>query len=161
MRTRLIIADFETYFGSSFKHTARVKYSFDFKNSNLNDIIEGLEQLKQNINAGHDTGLHVGFQITIEDVEHLQGLIQEIITRYKTDISLNLPKKIYTIINNLRQVQERPSIEIAKEVLNEIFRPTEPDKSLSRKDQIKEDARLLSKANALKALQNSAKQSKK
>ena len=144
-------------YSTSFIHTARVKYGVDFKNSRILDIIEGLRHLRQNMVAGIDTGLHVGLQISLQDVDHIQRLIHEIIHKYKTDVSVNLPIKIQTVIMHLREVEVPNTKDIVKEVIVELISPEKPTKALSRKKQIQIDAAASSRQHALKIIKNSAK----
>lgn len=159
MRIVLIIAAFELSFTTSFKYTSQIKYNVEFTNSNVSSILVNLHELKNNILIGNHNDIHVGYDFTIEDVTYIENLIHNILTKYKELISINPPPKIYTLINQLKEADQQTIKEIAKEVIQEIINPQQPEK-LTAKERIKADAKALSKKRALNViLKNSAKNS--
>jgi hypothetical protein len=157
-RIGLIIADFEMSYSTSFQHTARVKYEVDFNTSNVDSLITNLSLLKDRVINKQHNNKHVGLEITVEDVFHVENLLNQILERYKVVFGV-LPKnrKIYTINQKLRESEEPTAKDLAKQVLGEIFSQEKPEK-LSRKEQIERAAKLKSKQRALDAIKrNSAK----
>lgn len=158
MKTSLIIAEFEMYYCTSFQHTARVKYGVDFNTSNVDNLGQKLSVLKEKIQKNEGKNIHVGFEITLEHVEHVESLLNQIMDRYK-EIFQILPsnRKIYTINQKLREDETPPVKEIAKQVLDEILTPKSPVK-LSKAQKLEKDANASSKKRALKLInKNSAK----
>lgn len=100
--------------------------------------------------------VHVGFEITIEHVEHVQDLLQKILNRY-IEVFGNLPanKKIYTLNQKLREAETPSSSEIAKQVLGEILRPK--TQNLSKAEKLKIDVATKSKERVLKLIQKNSK----
>ena len=148
MRIGLIIADFESSYATSFQYTARVKYEVDFDTSNVDSLGDKLVELKHKVENKLHRDVHVGFEITIEHVEHVQDLLQKILNRY-IEVYGKLPvnKKNYTINQKLREAETPTSSEIATEVLTQILTPKK--ENLSRKDKVKIDAEAKSKQRAL------------
>jgi len=161
MRIGLIIADFESYFSSSFKNTARVKYDIDFKTSNCNDISENLLQLKNRVDNKMGKDIHVGLEITSEDVDHVILLLSDIREKYIELFKIQPPNmKIYTINQKIRDAVSPSAEEFASEVVNRIITPEKPAKK-SKSESIKEEAERLSKKRALEAIKkNSSKKDK-
>ncbi len=160
MRIGLVIADFEMSFTTTFKHTSAVKYNVKFTNSNTVDIIEKLNQLHHNLRSGEANKVHVGYDITVQDVEHVQSLINAILTSYKELFTTTPPRKIYNLINQLREAEKQTPRQIAKEVLKEILNPATTPK-LTAKQQLEADTETLSKKRKLKLIQkHSAKKGK-
>ena len=129
MRIGLIIADFEIHYCTSFIHTARVKYGVDFNTSNVDTLGLKLTELKEKIHTNQFNDVHVGFEITMEHVLHVEHLLNEILSRYK-EVFNYLPsnRKIYTINQKLRESELPPTKELAQEVLNAILTPDKPAK---------------------------------
>ena len=158
MRIGLIIADFEIHYCTSFIHTARVKYGVDFNTSNVDTLGLKLIELKEKIQANQFNDVHVGFEITLEHVLHVEHLLNEILSRYKEVFSyLPSNRKIYTINQKLRESEIPPVAEMAKEVVQKILTPETPPKQ-TKKQRIEADAEAMSKQRALEYLRkNGAK----
>ena len=152
MKISLIIAEFEIYYCTSFQNTARVKYEIDFDTSNVDDLEIKLNELKYKIENNIHLNKHVGFQITLEHVIHVQELLDKIINHY-IELFGQLPinRKIYTIIQRIRDAETPTPKELAKEVLAEILTPK--TKNLSKAEKLKIDAEAKSKERLLKMLQ--------
>ncbi len=152
LSTRLLIADFESNYSTSFQHTARVKYDVDFNTSNIDSLDEKLRELKYKVENNLFNDVHVGFQITLEHVVYVQELLQEILNRYLALFGrLPINRKIYTINQKLREAESSSAKEIAKEVIKEILTPKK--ENLTKDERVKKEAESLSKARALKGIQ--------
>jgi hypothetical protein len=123
MRTGLLIADLEMSFTTSFQHTARVKWNVPFNSSNVKDIIDKLQQLKENIQTGNYNDVHVGHELTVEDVERVQNLLFKVLQRYKEQTTIPAPPKLYTFLNRLREMETQSTTDAAKEIVRELFAP--------------------------------------
>jgi hypothetical protein len=157
MKLSLIIADFESSYSTSFQHTARKKYGVDFASSNVDTLVTQLSILRQKVERNEALEVHVGLEITLEHVEHVQSLLNQILDRYKSEFgSLPINRKIYTINQKLREVETPAPKELAKQVLNEILSPS-PEEKQSKKERIQSDADALSKQRALKVLKKNQK----
>lgn len=158
MKIGLIIADFESSYSTSFQHTARVKYDVDFNTSNVDTLGLKLEELKEKLVKNEFKDIHVGLEITLEHITHIQYLLDQILQRYK-NVFYILPtnRKIYTINQKLREAETPSPKDIAKEALTEILTPDKPTKQ-TKAQRIKAEAQTLSKKRALDAIKkNSAK----
>jgi len=158
MRIGLIIADFELNYTTSFQHTARVKYGVDFNSSNIDDLVLKLQDLKRKIEANAFNDVHVGFEVTLEHVVHVENLLNQIIDKYREIFKL-LPAnmKVYTIMQKLKDADSPTARELAKEALTEVFSPEKTTKP-TKKERIKADAERISKQRALDVIKkNSAK----
>jgi hypothetical protein len=161
MRTGLLLAEFESTYSTSFKYTARVKYGVDFDTSNVDSLSTKLSELKRKLEANEFNEVHVGFEITLEHVEYVIFLLNEILDRYKS-IFHGLPtnRKIYTVNQKLREAEAPNAKDIAKEALKSLLSPESP-KKLSKAEQLKADAKAVSAKRALEILRkNSAKKDK-
>lgn len=156
MRIGLIIADFELHYTTSFLSTARRKYDVDFTLSNVDSIVENLNELRNKVENNICNDVHVGFEITLEHVIHTQELIEKITSRY-CELFGRLPvhKKIYTINDKLRQAESPTTREMAKEVVMEILNPKV--EKLSKEEKLKIDADAMSKERALKQIKTNSK----
>ena len=156
MRIGLIIADFELHYTTSFLSTARRKYDVDFTSSNVDSIVENLNELRNKVENNICNDVHVGFEITLEHVIHTQELIEKILNRY-TELFGRLPinRKIYTINDKLRQAESPTTREMAKEVVMEILNPKV--EKLSKAEKLKIDADAMSKERALKQIKTNSK----
>jgi len=149
MKIGLIIADFESSYSTSFQHTARVRYDVDFNTSNVDTLGLKLEELKEKLVKNECKDVHVGLEITLEHVTHIQHLLQQILERYKQVFDvLPVNRKIYTINQKLRDAELPSPTEMAKQVLEEILNPATPAKQ-SKAQKIKKDAKALSQKRAL------------
>ncbi len=159
MRISLIITDFESSYLTSFKHTARKKYGVDFNTSNVDDLGLKLAELKDKVENNQSFDVHVGFEITLEHVVHVQDLLNKILENY-LEVFGKLPinRKIYTINQKLREVNSPSTVDLAKQVLSEILQP-KPDK-LTRAERINKDAEAESKMRALKLIQKRSDKNK-
>jgi len=158
MKIGLIIADFESSYSTSFQHTARVKYEVDFNTSNVDTLGMKLVELKEKVQSNHCNDIHVGLEITLEHVQHIEHLLNQILCRYK-EVFNYLPnnRKIYTINQRLREHEIPPVADLAKEVVDKIFTPELPTK-LTKAQRIQADAEALSRKKVLDLIhKNSAK----
>ncbi len=150
MKIGLIIADFESSYSTSFQHTARVKYGVDFNTSNVDELGTKLNELKNKIELNQHNGAHVGLEITLEDVIHVEDLLHQILGRYVEVFNVRpANRKIYTINQKLRDADSPSAKDLAKEALQEVFNPEKEDKKLTKKERIKAEAKLLSQQRAL------------
>ena len=158
MRIGLIIADFEMSFTTSFQHTARVKYGVDFNSSNADALGLKLNDLKGKFELNEHNDVHVGLEITLEHIMHVQNLLNQIQEKYREVFRVLPPNmKIYTITQKLKESEAPTPKELAKEVLTEVFNPEKPAK-LTKIEQKKADAEALSAKRALAIIRkNSAK----
>ncbi|NBR13407.1 MAG: hypothetical protein EBU01_02355 [Crocinitomicaceae bacterium] len=159
IRIGLVIADFESNYSTSFQHTARVKYGVDFNTSNVDSLGEKLNELKYKVENNIHNNVHVGFAITIEHVDIVEELLQEILNRYASLFgSLPINRKIYTINQKLREAETPTTKEIAKEVIGEILNPK--TEKLTKTEKLKIDAKVKSKERAMKLLQKNSRNKK-
>lgn len=129
MRIGLIIADFEMSFTTSFQHTARVKYGVDFNSSNADALGLKLNDLKGKFELNQHNDVHVGLEITLEHIMHVQNLLNQILEKYREVFRVLPPNmKIYTITQKLNESEAPTAKELAKEVLTEVFNPEKPAK---------------------------------
>jgi hypothetical protein len=157
MRIGLIIADFEMWYSTSFQHTARVKYDVDFNTSNVDTLGDNLEVLRRKVEANQGKNVHVGLDIDLEHVQHVQKLLQQILAKYKLEFgTLPINRKLYTITQKLREHEAAAPKEIAKQVLSEILSPI-PSEKLTKKQRMEIEADALSKRRALEAIQKASK----
>lgn len=158
MKIGLIIADFESSYSTSFQYTARVKYGVEFNTSNVDTLGLKLSELKQKVQSNQCNDIHVGFEITLDHVNYVENLFNQILERYK-EVFHVLPtnRKIYTINQKLREAESPSTKDLAKEVLGEILTPEKPVKP-TKAQRIKADAEAVSKRRALDLIKkNSAK----
>lgn len=158
MRIGLVIADFESSYSTSFQHTARVKYGVDFNTSNIDAIRLKLNDLKAKYELNQHNNVHVGYEITLEDIVHVQNLLNQISEKYREVYQVLPPNmKIYTINQKLKETESPSASELAKQVLTEVLSPVKPD-TLTKKEQIEADAKAISARRALDLIKkNSAK----
>ncbi len=158
MRIGLIIADFESSYSTSFQHTARVKYGIDFNTSNVDVLGIKLDDLKNKIELNQFSDVHVGVEITLEDVIHVQNLFNQILDKYQEVFSVRPSnRKIYTINHKLRESESPSAIDLVKEVLKEVFNPEKAVKQ-TKLEKKKADAEKVSKQRALALIRkNTAK----
>ena len=149
MRIGLIIADFESSYSTSFQHTARVKYDITFDTSNVDSLGSKLTDLKKKVQLKQHKDVHVGLEITLEHVTHVENLLNQILEKYKEVFGV-LPsnRKIYTINQKLRESESPSAKDLAKEVLTEILTPEKPV-NLTKSQRIKADAKVVSTKRAL------------
>jgi len=156
MRIGLIIADFESSFTTSFKYTSRAKYGVDFNSSNVDNLVTKLSELKSKLEKGEHSKVHVGFEITIEHVIHVQNLIEQILAKYKEIFKVLPPAiKIYTVNQKLRENEIPSTKELAIDVLKEVLSPEKPAK-LTKKERIDAEAKKLSDQRALYLLRKNS-----
>ena len=127
--TSHLISLLDSTFTTSFKHTSAVLYDVAFKDSNISSTLESLNKLETNLRAGVNTGKHVGYPITVDDVLIVKDTLNAILIRYKERFGLTaIPSnsKIYTIMDKLKQ-DTQSAKEIAKEVLEETYKPLKED----------------------------------
>ena len=128
MRIGLIIADFESSYSTSFQHTARVKYDVDFNTSNVDTLGTKLAELREKIRLNQHKNVHVGFQITLDHVIHVERLLNQILERYK-EVYYVLPsnRKIYTINQKLREAESLSPEDLVKKALVAMLNPWSAD----------------------------------
>lgn len=145
-------------FTTSFQHTARVKYGVDFNSSNADALGLKLNDLKGKFELNEHNDVHVGLEITLEHIMHVQNLLNQIQEKYREVFRVLPPNmKIYTITQKLKESEAPTAKELAKEVLTEVFNPEKPAK-LTKIEQKKADAEALSAKRALAIIRkNSAK----
>ena len=160
MRIGLLIADFETYYCTSFQYTARVKYNVDFNTSNVDTLGLKLMELKHKVETKEHKNVHVGFQITLDHVIHVEHLLNQILDRYR-EVFHVLPsnRKIYTINQKLREAESPSAKDLAKDVLKEIFTPEIKGKP-TKSERIKADAKAVSEKRALDIIRKNRAKSK-
>jgi hypothetical protein len=155
MQTKLLGAQMDSIFTTSFKHTSNVLYRVEFTNSNALETIEKLNILKYNIENKITTGKHVGAPIYIEDVLLALNTLTHIVSHYKK--ITNLPSiaentKIYKMTDYIKLSEQVDVKVIAKEVVNEVLNPAKEVKKLTKKEKIKEGADLKSQERKLELL---------
>lgn len=152
MRIGLKIVDFESSYTTSFQHTARVKYGVDFDTSVVNDIKVKLGELKHKVELSQSNNVHVGFEITLEYVIHVQHLLNQIIEKYIETFHFLPPNtKVYTILRKLKEAESPTVKELAKEVLVEIINPETSGKP-TKSQKLADAADAMSKRRALKTI---------
>jgi hypothetical protein len=153
MRIGLIIAEFESSFSSSFKHTARVQFNVDFDSSEIQNIIEKLKLLKNNIETGRAIEIHVGWQMDIKHVHMLESLLNQILDKYE-EIYYYRPTnlKIYVVNNKLRESEIPALKDFTLDAIKELLVPISEVKISKKEKQIIE-ANVLSYKRAFKANQ--------
>jgi hypothetical protein len=150
MRIGLIIAEFESGFASSFKHTARVKYGVDFDSSVIEQILTNLGHLRHKIQSEEYVDIKVGWEMQLDHVLMLESTLTQILNRYEEVFGIRpLNKKVYEVNQKLRESELLSPQEYAKVVLREVLTPVKQEKKSAQK-QIKEDAQRLSVRRALK-----------
>ena len=152
MRIGLVIADFEMSYSTSFQHTSRVKYLVDFNSSIVQHIKTNLCLLRERVARNEATNVHVGFEISVEDVEHVQHLLNQIVEKYTADYNdYRQSLKINSILQKLREANTPTAKDLAKEVLGEVLGNETPEKQ-TKKQRIEEEANRLSIERRLKTL---------
>lgn len=155
MRIGLIIAEFESGFGSSFKHTARIQYDVDFESSTVQDILDNLAMLKNRILSGEGKRVQVGWQMNVDHVIMLQSLLNQILDKFE-ELFHQRPvhQKIYSINHKLRETELGSPKDFALDAIKSLFVPVRESK-LSKKEKQRLQAENLSRNRALKAYQKS------
>lgn len=150
MTAEQLIQDLDR-FSVTFKHTANVKYGVEFTNSNIADTQDKLKQLHHNISNRVCNDVHVGYDLIIQDVVHVQMLIETLVMRYKERFTPYPPKKLRDLINQLREAEKVTPDNIAKEVLTSILTPKQP-KKLSKKQRVEAKAEAFSMRRAIEGI---------
>lgn len=151
MRIALIIAESESGFASSFKHTARVQYEVDFESSTISDIQDNLYLLKNRFTDGLKKEVKVGWEMNLEHIEMLQSSLEQIINKYQELFYVcPLKSKVYSVTNKLRESEVSDSKAFALDVLKHVFNPIK-EKKKTKQDRIKEKADNMALNRALKA----------
>ncbi len=152
MKIGLVIAEFESSYSTSFQHTARVKYGVDFNTSNVDTLGLKLEELKERLLKNQCKDVHVGLEITLDHVTHIQYLFNQILDKYKELFHVQPSnRKIYTINQKLREAETPSPTDIAKEALTQILTPEKPTRQ-TKLQRIKAEAQNLSKRRVLEAI---------
>lgn len=143
---------------TSFLHTARVKYGIEFDSSDINALAVKFKELRTKIELKQHNNVHVGFEITMEHVVHVENLLVQILKKYKEYFHvIPLKMKIYDIIQKIRIAEEPSAKELAKEALIEVLNPEKGEK-LTKAEKKEADAKRVSKQRALGIIRkNSAK----
>lgn len=125
MRVTTLIAEFNSIFSTSFRHTAKVKYNIEFKNSNIVTILKNLKRLIETMESGISNEVHVGYDFTLEDVHYVLNLLNKLIEHYKESFG-GIPNnlKSYTAFEKLRSFHSPNPRKIAADVLNNILSPS-------------------------------------
>lgn len=109
---------------TSFQHTARVKYEVVFDSSNISSLSLKLVDLKTKIELQRYKDVHVWYQVTLEEVIHVENLLNQIIENYRVTFHVLPPNmKVFTVIQKLKEVNSPSAKDLAKEVLNEVLNP--------------------------------------
>jgi hypothetical protein len=95
MKVTTLIAEFESRFSTSFKHTARVKYNVDFENSSVFTSLENLKKLIETIESGVSNQVHVGYDFTLDDAKYVTNMLSKLIEHYK---QVHVPVQLCTTI---------------------------------------------------------------
>lgn len=150
MRIVHIRTEFETSFTLSFLYTSQVKYNVEFTNDSIADIAEYLLMLWTNLINGNQNNIHVCYDFCLPDVEHVESLLEKIVEKYRELFPMKSYQrlKIYTAIEQIREVETKTPEEIAREVLNHILTPAQPTKQ-TKKQRIEEAAKAKSKERIL------------
>jgi hypothetical protein len=153
------ISDIELSFTTSFKHTSRVKYNVDFSSSNIVEIINNLKILKERIRKGEFNDKNVGYDFSINDVQHILNLIDKAISVYSKEFSIDNPpnQKLNLLLNQLRINHNTNPKDISIEVIKEIMAPKLTNDPKNKKT-IKEIE--IQKKSIERALKNSKKLNK-
>ncbi|HUP13718.1 MAG TPA: hypothetical protein VM187_15965 [Niastella sp.] len=120
----------------------QVKCNVDFDNCDVTDIKDKIQQLKENIRNGNYNNKKVGYNPTRKHVEHVEYLFNAIKRKY-TKLFPYKPHdglKLYHVKQQLRSAVTPTTVQAAKEVLNEIVKPSQPRKR-TRKQQIEVDVK--------------------
>jgi hypothetical protein len=153
------ISDIELSFTTSFKHTSRVKYNVDFSSSGIVEIINNLKILKERLSKGEYKDIQVGYDFSINDVQHILNLIDKAVSVYSKEFSLDNPpnKKLHLLLNQLRINNNTNPKDISVEVIKEIMAPqsTNAQKNTKAKKEIE-----IQKKSLERALKNSKKLNK-
>lgn len=151
MRIGLLIAQFESGFASSFKHTARVQYDVDFDSSTVSNILSNLQLLKENILAERKRDIQVPWEMSIEHVLMLEVTLNQIITKYEELFFIRpLDSKIYLVNNKLIESELPCPKDFAKDAIQHIFKP-DSGKKISKREQKKIAADSISFNRAMKS----------
>lgn len=160
MRVGLIIADFESCYSTSFHHTARVKYNVDFDTSIVESIKTKINELKVKFEKNQHNNRHVGFELTLEHILHVELRLNQLIEKYIEVFQILPPHiKIYEVTRQLRETDSPTPKEFAKEVLVEIINPVTPEK-LTKSEKLRLDVEEASKKRALTTLKKNGNKRK-
>lgn len=154
MNIAAVITEFEFCFGPSFIHAARCRYGVEFKDSNVENVIENLATLRKQVQEKNAE--FKAFKIKEEKVIQVQNLLQQIIEAYQDafHVSPN-DDKIYRIINALRALETPTVKDMAKQVLKEVLQP-EVGQKLTKSEKLKEDAKAVSMRRALQIIKKNS-----
>ncbi len=151
MKINLIIADFESAFSSSFKHTARTQFDIDFNSSIIQDIIDKLNLLKKKIEAGEVKNIHVGWQMDINHVNLIEQRLNQILNHYEEFFNYRpLIQKIYSVNSKLIELEIPNPKDFAQNVIKDLLAPAGKVKK-SKKEVQHHETFTLSLTRALKA----------
>lgn len=151
MKIRLLVAQFESGYASSFTSTARVQYDVDFCSSTISDIMTKLEILKERVISGEKKEIKVGWEMNLEHVIMLQTTLDQIIKKYEELFFIRpINFKIYHVYDKLREYEIPSPKDIAMDVVQIVFKP-ETKKKTTKSEKIKADADAISLRRALKA----------
>lgn len=151
--TTRLIAEFEMSFTTSVKHTASVKWNVTFESSNLHSTLTNLEQLKHNLHNNQPNPVHVGWEITLQNVEGIQAILNELLNRWKQHTHLPPPAKLYKFLDRLREMETLTPEQLIERTVNKLTKP-KPSPKLSKKEQEQADIDSLIQRRVLNMLKN-------
>jgi hypothetical protein len=135
---------FESVFTTSFKHTASMLYNVTFETSNVAITHKKVIELENNFTNGISTGKHVGLQITLGDITIVKESLNSLILTYELINEIqSIPSrlKLHEMTKELREYEENITVkDLAKEVVSEILQPVKPEKKLTKKERLSEEA---------------------
>ncbi len=112
-------------------------------------FLQKLKDLKIKFESNDHTQVHVGLQITLEHIIHVENLLNQILEKYKEVFHVLPPNmKIYALNQKLKEAETPSAKDLAKEVLTEVFNPDKAGKP-TKSERIKADAEKLSNQRAL------------
>lgn len=136
----------DSVFTTSFKHTASMLYNVTFDTSNVLITVEKLKVLEHNFTKGINTGKHVGYQITHDDISLVRQTLNALTLQYELihDDIHSIPSrlKLHEMLKELRENEEKLNVkDLAKAVVTEILSPPKTDKKLTKKQELEESAK--------------------
>lgn len=153
MRIGIIIAEFESSFSSSFKHTARVQFDVDFDSSNIQNILEKFNLLKKKIGTGQAKKIQVGWDMDVNHVHMLETLMNQILDKYEEIFNYRpINQKIYSVNNKLRESEIPNPKDFTLDAIKDLLAPIDKGK-ISKKEKKRLEVNTLSIQRAIKANQ--------
>ncbi len=143
-------------FSTTFKHVAHIKWNVPFENSNTERTLTNLKQLKNNIRNGQSCTVHVGYDLTLHDVERVENLLNELLNRWKEQTSIPPPPKLYTFLQQLRDLETPTPTQMAEQIVREILTPS-PTQNQSKADKKQAEIEAIKQKRRLDMLRNQNK----